>query len=355
MKNLLKVLCLVWGIFWLGILSFIVRWEDAPFQISWNSSELAHRVRLTNLWIWDTMSAWLKAWENNLDVLNGVVAGSGNTIDGNIVLSSVGGWENNKIKWSYAGVVWWFSNTAWNSNSAVGGWDGNTADWSNAVIAWWKGNSAGSDWWVILWWEGNTTDGEYGIVLWWSENTAWAYGLSLWHGSAWADNTFSWRDSELWEWNGPLEDSAHIGATSWVLIWTYNPIPWVNLVVNGAVKIEWGAWDLYWPEPWEIRMIDWCVFAYDGNKWHILGKNSNDSSSCKGIIGDELAVTCNYGETMIWEWDEVIWYNSPYGNCGDNKCTKLVCEDWWKLVCRDGDKNGSLDYIYPYCYSLGVE
>jgi hypothetical protein len=90
MKNLLKVLCLVWGIFWLGILSFIVRWEDAPFQISWSPTDLAHRVRLTNLWIWDTMSAWLKAWENNLDVLNGVVVGSGNTIDGNIVLSSIG-------------------------------------------------------------------------------------------------------------------------------------------------------------------------------------------------------------------------------------------------------------------------
>ena len=340
-----------------------------------------HRISVFSLFLGDANSSTqmsVDTWSTNLDILNWLIVNSNNS-HGN--LSTVwGGKSNNIINANNAWIAGGESNIIQWENWAIGWWKSNTVEWKNWVIAGWLRNRA---WWfwIILWWDSNISSGGW-IVLWGKNNNAQNHSIALWQNAKWDNYSFAW--------NGHApEHSARINASGGVLIWTYNSITGVSLVVSWAIKL-WqesynydinGDWEfnsndivycqtnnlcdvdgdgvsdeslllnnlsIAWWRKFNIRTWwigvnwNWCIQFYDWSSYNTLGKISKFSNKCG------INTWCIFGSTTLHNWDQQIAYSSPYAkNCEDIK-QLIKCENWY-LTDNSG---GTTTYIYPYCYNL---
>lgn len=334
--------------FYLFILSAVIlSIASMPF-LNFSSSESAieigsilnnwikdkHIVRLYKLTLtWDgdnSVTLTINPSTEQLKVENGIVAWN----DGNSsqwYLSSIWWWEWNSIddNSDNSWIAWWKNNKITDGpNSVIWGWSGNTIVWRNAVIAWGQWN-VGGNYWVVAWWRNNTASG-YGVVLWGLNNNAEESSLVMWSGASWR-NAFS-RNAKA------QADSARIDAKNGILIGTTESIQWVNLVVSGAVKITWNDGDEW--QPWEIKVVDGCFYAYDWNYWHLISQ-TNNSSDCQWFV---LTESCQFGNVYLQQWDQVTWYKATL----DQNCTqhKVVCSGG-VLVEKGTNATG---YDKPYCH-----
>lgn len=308
-----------------------------------------HEVRLEKLYLSATGdSVWILVNGNKIKLLNWLFVHNGNL--NNVwesQMSVVAWWDNNGILGISVWIVWWRWNYVRGIQSVIGGWSQNVVyNGSGAVVAWGSWNAAwgGS---VVLWWFDNVGSWNT-VILWWNWNIShWVSSLILWMWSEWQDGTFLW-NGLTWSNNGVSirSDSAYIGAANWVLIGTYQPKSWVSLVVSGAVKM-WSSKSNI-GIPWEIMITGWCFYSYDGEKWHVLGKDSASGWSLCIKESINLSKTCKFGNKLIHEWDKVTAYSATYSvNCDDIKNNSVSCI-WWQLVAQWW----STEYVYPYCYNV---
>lgn len=269
--------------------------------------------------------------KNQLNIQNGIVVWDEESYS-KWTLSSIWWWSNNKIEEGadYAWIAGWSNNVieGWN-NSVIWWWISNRAQWDNIVIVWGNWNI----WWefgVVIWWGGNEAKNN-GIALWGQSNKAWTNSLVMWSWAQW-DNVFA-RNAN------PSQKSARIEAKSWVLIWTTESIPWVSLVVSGAVKINWNNSDMNNWVAWEIRVVDWCFYAYDWKYWHLISK----SDSCNAVQN----TGCDFGNVRLQQWDQVTWYKATISNHCES--AKVVCLDW---VLVKNDSTHEEGFNSPYCYEI---
>ena len=312
MKHTTKLACgfglaLMWGAVALSSIN-VTHWAWVTINLV-NQSGFEHRARLKDLYLWENGEyTWISVNDQNLDVLNGlIVEGSEPSTNKTTVLSSVWWWDKNKVVWEKSGIWWWYGNTVNGNDSVIGWWFNNSIDGDRWAIAWWSGNSVSLGW-VVLWWEYNRVNGD-SVVLWgfWNEING-DGSLVMWNNAKWWSSSFVWNDGSSMQ--QVPDSSAYIGASSWVR--------------------------------WEIRMQNGCFYAYDGNNWHSLGKNS--SSRCQAL---QLASTCRFGWITLQEWDKVFAYAAPYStNCEVLK-DEVYCR-WWQLVTNWN----STVHQYPYCYNI---
>jgi hypothetical protein len=224
-------------------------------------------------------------------------------------------------------------------NAAIGWGMDNSILWENWVVAGWSTNKWGEGW-VVLWWSSNVATG---VVLWWKNNSVDKDWLAMWQWAIWKEWSFVWNDSA--DKVTAISNSARIWAQKWVLIGTYTPKDGVSLVVNWPVKL-WDADDSVLNVPWEIRSKNGCLYAFDGNGWHVLGNAS--AGNCNDL---QLAKTCKFGRILLQQWDLAEAYSMIYhssNGCEANK-TDVVCTDGHLVPVNgwEADK-----YIYPSCYNL---
>ena len=317
-KSRLLLLSLIW---------FLVIWFVSVAVwitiINTSPDDSEHKVTLHSLFLEGNVTnkdlIGVESGKENLDINNWLIVGTGNT-QWQGELSSIWWWSDNAIWSNRWGIWWWRSNTVNGDYSVIGGGSGNQTNWSNSVVVWWKTNKVFNGW-IVLWWMLNT--GTNWIVLGGYKNQAMVNSLVLWRKAAWNANSFAW--------NSQAEpSSARIKADSWVLIWTYNPVNGVSLVVNWSVKLDDGS-DI----EWAIRLnSSWCLTMYDGHT-HVLGKSS------KSVCG--VASWCQFGSILLQDWDIVTGYKVSYStNCNSNVIS-LQCNNW------------QLSYpssVYPYCYNI---
>jgi hypothetical protein len=92
---------------------------------------------------------------------------------------------------------------------------------------------------------------------------------------------------------------------------------------------------------WEIRSLNGCLYAHDGESWHILGKSS--VSDCNR---EWVATTCEFGRVLLQEWDKVMAYSERYSR-DIRQSVEVTCRsgqlvaEWW-----------ATNYIYPSCFEL---
>ena len=308
-----------------------------------DANNYSHRVRLHSLYLteWfedseDDYLVWMKTFNNHLLVSNGLLI-----------------WKTNNIEWSRMVTIWWWNNNriqnsenswiaggaenkifTWD-NSVIWWWYNNRIEWSDAVIAWWDNNRA-TAWGIVVWWSGNLAKNK-GIVFWWE-----------WNVADWFNNLVLGKNAEWWEWsfawNGKANNySAYIWAKNWVLIWTYDTITWVNLVVNWAIKLWWDT-EASWT-PWEIRVVWWCFYAFDWSYWHVINQSWKSGCTWLPAVG-----TCEFWAVQLQAWDKVTAYKDTIStSCSSSE---VVCLNW-ELV---GISNPSeKDYIYPYCHEITLE
>ena len=304
--------------------------------VNWNISivvpleEKLHRSNLHSLFLWITWTeASIRVEDGKLNILNWLIMWYNNIANVWASFVTIGWWRNNKIGFvEKSGIGWWYNNEVYASYSVIWWWSSNSAVWgSTNAIAWWQNNQTSSGW-TVVGWESNIVSGRW-VIVWWENNMLWGdSSMVLWNNSNWWNGSFSW--------NSPIvqDYSAVIMASGWVLIWTYDTITWVNLVVNGAVKI--------WTDttPWragEIRMISGCFYGNDGLSWHLISK---------WTVNDECPdVTCAFGTALLKEWDMVQAYKVPYSDNCSAESVSAYCNAGWILW--DGRT------YYPYCYNLG--
>ena len=269
--------------------------------------------------------------ENNQLVITDWIVVWDSTSQSRSPASSVGWWNMNTIgeNSSYAWIAWWHWNriSSW-ENSIIGWWMNNTVGGSNAIVVWWEANSV-LERWNVVWWYWNSAENNW-VVLWWSDNIASDNSLVLWANAVWAWKSFSWNASAWYH-------AARIDASNWVLIWTTQPLTGVNLVVNGAVKL-WGT-NSVTGVAWEIKVVNWCFYAYDWVAWHVMNRNS--TWECNDLPVSQI---CKFGNVELQEWDVVIAYKatiSPTCEYAEVTCTN------WEFV----DAGWNTDYKYPYCYN----
>lgn len=316
----------------------------------------AHKVRLKSLslWTWYPLTGYYEIklqWLNSFDIVGWLAVWTGATnISSGSFLVTIGWWKGNLVSWTWAWIVGWEANyiNGW-KNVVIWGGKNNNVGGEQSVV--WGGNWNKVNNWsgVILGWSDNEVS-DSSIVLWWQNNKAnWKNNLLLGAKttSSWKSSTFVWGDSSQ-NCSSLVNESATVCASKGVLIWTYNRLTGVNLVVNGAVKIAWGLWS--WTA-WEIKMVSWCVYSFDGSKRYIFGKQSKSDTSCTNLLGEDLGKICKFGKIELQEWDTVYAYLQPYStNCDsvDNK-HRVECK-WWKLY----DSTNSTQYIYPSCYNVST-
>ena len=317
-KSRLLLLSLIW---------FLVIWFVSVAVwitiINTSPDDSEHKVTLHSLFLEGNVTnedlIGVESGKENLDINNWLIVGTGN-MQWQGELSSIWWWSGNAI-WSIHewGIWWWKTNKVFNGYySVIGGGSDNQTNWSNSVVVWWKTNKVFNGW-IVLWWMSNT--GTNWIVLGGYKNQAMSNSLVLWKKAAWNANSFAW--------NSQAEpSSARIKADSWALIWTYNPVNGVSLVVNWSVKLDDGS-DI----EWAIRLnSSWCLTMYDGHT-HVLGKSS------KSVCG--VASWCQFGSTLLQDWDIVTGYSVSYStNCND-EVVPVQCNNW----------NLSLQ-VFPYCYNI---
>jgi len=261
---------------------------------------------------------WIIMWENN-GAANGASFSSiwwwkWNSI-ASVEKSGIWWWNGNSIGSSFSVIWWWSDNSVIWSNSqvnAIAGWSSNITQAGGTVVGW-LGNKANGTW-VIIWWQNNSFDGDGSMIL--------------WSGSQWGKWSFSWNSSISQNY------SAIIMATGGTLIWTYETVSWVNLVVDWAVKlwnnsIEWMAG--------EIRLQSWCFYGYDGSDWHVI--NRWLWNEC---FDNEM--TCKFGSVVLQPHETVMAYSEPYAeNC---ILEEIECNENWILW-------NAGNFYYPYCHAWG--
>ena len=219
---------LVWTIFLCS-----VNVVSSEIRINPPSVHDIHRAHLHTLFLWNTenQDSMIQVKDNGagrrFNILNWLIMWENSWVDSGATLVTIWWWTNNQI-WdvSKSGIWGWDGNYIITSYSVIWWWKGNTieGDKDNAehlgAIAWWHTNEV-SSWWSIAGWSNNRAE-NWWVVIWWLSNIAKLNGLALWHSSNWWNNTFSW--------NSPStpDNSAVIVANGWVLIWTNEPVPWVN-------------------------------------------------------------------------------------------------------------------------------
>lgn len=310
-------------------------WNQGITIIQVNPDKPEHELHLHSLFLWkdatDTGASWVKANENNLDILNGLIVWTWtNRKDSTGHLITVWWWKNNVVEGNNSWIWGWNGNKINNGdNSAIGWWDGNIINWNSATIAWWQGNTAKESW-VVVGWKSNIASNW--VALWWSENNAKGKNsLVMWKKSTWGEGSFAWNDGSSSNFNAP-DNTARIDANSGVLIRTFTPIKWVALVVSWAIKL--GGDTSSDELAWEMRVDNWCIQVYDGGNWHYLG------GSCNGAVD---WTWCQFGKTYLLNGDTATGYEKPV----DAKCSwKPVTCNNWKLQPEN---------LFPYCYEVDTD
>ena len=309
------------------------------------------RLHTLNLWQMDGTKGTLQVkeddWKKRLQFTNWLIVwktSTTHTVGADKAV--IGWWEKNTVSADYAWIGWGQENKAKSSYDLIWWWYNNEANWVNAVIVWWNSNGVRANS-VVVWW--NSNEGiDWGVVLWWKDNDAYNNSLALGYNATWRPNSFAW--------NGEAGlNSGYIKAESWILIGTTSPINWVNLVVNGGVKVAWkNNGNAY---KWEIRYVWGCFYAFDGDKWHIINRGTekaeNDADTannrCEGFNTDLVAQYCKFGNTVVWHNDTVKAFAKSHVVAPET-CTKVT------LTCRNGDLRVSntqkANNYYAYCYQI---
>ena len=371
MKSILKKSAL-WCVFWLMAIIVVNFVKAEVFTIPTNlSDDYLQKVRLHTLLLWRDDSVInnvkleiSKYWEKlYMNFGRGLVVGKssiisdtahseyvviwwweGNTIDGDSESAGIAGWKNNTAVGDSAVVGWWWSNKAWWANAVVAGWNSNNAN-VGGVVAWWQINTAY----------------QWGVILWWTNNKAAKNSLALWSYAESQEGAFWWNATAS-------ENSAYINATNWTLVGTYQKIDGVNLVVDGAVQFEWKYPLITDAVKWEIRAVNGCLYAYDGNGthwWHVITRWV-ESDNCGAAVA-WLSKSCPFWDTFIWEWDIEIAYKysyvptktdgstwSPVTSCSAG-LAYIICYDGNLYEVQNGnepDLTKNANGYYPYCYKM---
>ena len=360
MKKSSKLACLLslWllsGLFTVVSIN-VTAWADKPWvkidrtQFTNLQDQTLHKARLRTLYLWNGQStenaAWMSASEKTLDIFKGLIVEKSLLDDSDSwELIVVGWWQDNSIKNSHqSGIAWGQQNTInWVNNAAIGGGNSNHVLWENGVVAWWYNNNWNAGW-VVLWWQSNTADG---VVLWWGSNTVWENGLAMWNWAVWGKWAFV-RNDGTYQWEPAKDFSALIWTRDWVLIWTYETKPGVSLVVNWPIQV-WNTTQTNGTGG-EIRSLDGCLYAFDGDKRHVLGKSS--AWSCNGGAGMTLAQTCEFGRVLLQEWDKVTAYSENFSKTGCSS-KEVTCthnsgstDRKWILKTKQWETN----YVHPSCF-----
>ena len=238
------------------------------------------------------------------------------------------------------GIGWWSGNKIENGvdpTKVIGWWVDNRSISDGWVVVWWFDNEANN--WVVVWWFGNQAN-ESTILGWLNNKTSSSNSLVFWSGASANDYWFSW-NSNIFD----KSKMARIDAESGVLIWTYNPVTGVNLVVNWAVKIWWKKIEEGGVKG-EIRAVSWCYYAFDGSSWNVI--NNWNNTSCSEVLMDWI---CKFGNVWFFSGDLVYWYKEPYAL----NCVQFVWMCRWWSIFSWSDWSVILEKyvdIYPYCYEL---
>ena len=304
----------------------------------WYRSVL-HTLNLWDLW-WTTATLHTDADIWKLEFSNGLVVWDSQTVGAGINNAVIGWGKGNTVSANYAAVGWWESNVA-NAKYAVVWWGKeNRANWQNAVVVGWNNNIA-AGWSVVVWWEWNRAEDGW-VVLWWKSNISHSNSLALWQNATSNEGSFIWNWSETRK--IAENNSVNIYTTNWTLVGTTTPINWVNLVVNGAVKVEWNTTDAW--VYWEIRNVGGCFYWFDGEKWHVMNRwnDINNNDECDAFPSN-TAKFCYFGNTILWDGDTTTAYTQPYGT--GTRCNSV----YKKTIKCNGVKDSLLSY-YPYCYTI---
>lgn len=306
-----------------------------------NDYSKLHKIRLHTLNVWtgdyyakfmvgkDQDVLWFSSW---LLIGDTLLDESWNPVDNEVVFLW---WGKANIFWSkgIAWIGWWSGNQnliatdnriwvvwGWGQNEVRDGW----------VVLWWYNNHANQGW-VVVWWHdnGKVYSTINSVILWWNKNTAQSSSLAFWSGSVAKNNSFSWNA------NNTKNRSARIDASNWVLIGTYTGIDGVNLVVDGAMKID--SKSSLWEDgiKGQVVVVNWCFYAYDGHNWHVINK----WGWCASDSIPEWS--CIFGNVILLHWEAMSGYFVPF----DKDCSSKT----WDAVCN----NTVLEWAtYPYCYKL---
>ena len=333
MKHISKLTYLLWlpALIWLSLL-YSMNVALGDISISIPSSMDLHRPQLWKLVLgstWTPTVVEVKTWKNVLSIRNWLVMWLDNASLSGAKYVSIGWWINNVISSiESSGIWWWKGNFIDSPVSVIWWWAENVVKSSSkySTVAWWHSNVVDFEW-SIVGWENNVVIGR-SVVVWWRDNYVEGEGsMVLWSSSQWWAKSFSW--------NSPIvrDYSAIIVANAWVLIWTYYPVTWVNLVVEGAVKIWNGSLT---GNIWEIRLQSGCFYGYDGSDWHVVNKKPWEWCP---------KVTCTYGSVLLHPGDSVQAYTQPYSmDCSQTLRTANCYADWtfWEPGVQ----------YYAYCYDL---
>ncbi len=341
MKHALRNFWLLWLCLLLSI--FIIKSVNAEdstsntviIDLSWT---VQHSSRLHTLNLWNEGGTGaLFVTDNKVKFTNGLIIGDDHdvTAANNAV---IGWWKSNKVV-DKAAVWWWWSNNANAEYAIVGGWYRNTAQYQNSVVGGWYRNTAQYQNSVVVGWSSNTTQAQNSVVIGWYNNRARQNDLVLGSSSVWNTSSFSWNS------NTTASQNWNIKAASWILVGTTTPIDWVNLVVNGAIRI---AWDKSSSNKWEIRYVGKCFYAYDGKNWFILNM-WNDS-----VCGDfPVAKSCRFWNTTLQAGDILTGYSMQFGTgtkCKTDYEKTLECNSNGHLYIKG--TSTLADGYYPYCYNI---
>lgn len=352
MKNHFRKLNLIGlSLLWTFLMISLINVTNGETKIPTAPWESEHIIRLHSLFLWngasDTNPLFMKinTGDKFLSVQWWLAIWSSHTVGQAADSSVIGWWKNNKIlDWSKnSWIVWWESNTIKGKSSLIGWWKYNEINGDNAIIWWWNHNHVNAINGVVIWWENNTVSGQNSIILWWENNTAnWKNSLVFWQYSEWGTWSFVFGIGKIGTTIQGKENSARIDASSGVLIWTLEPINGVRLVIGWAVNLTWQS-NTNWWTGWEIRVVNGCIFAYDGSNWQVMWKSSRES--CGGEVQ-----TCQFWETLLYQWDQADAYTNFWSletGCPDKK-VHVTCSGW-NLV----DENNLTGPYYPYCYKIG--
>ena len=352
MKNHFKKVNLIWLLLWILLMICFINVTNWATKIITTKSSSEHMVRIHSLFLWNNsndnnaISMKINTGEKVLNVEGWFAIWSGHIIDSNTDSSTIGWWYKNTIKGKNSWIVWWSGNTINGTNSLIGWWKENTINTDNAIIWWWNNNTVNSRNGLIAWWRENKINWENSIILWGQKNTInGENSLSFWQNSYW--NTWSFVIGLTSKAVTGNSNSARIDVSSGVLIWTVTPIDWVRLVVSWAVSLIQASSTNWWTG-WEIRIVDWCVRAFDGKNWQVMWKSSREWWVCWWPVEK-----CQFWETILYQWDQVDAYTNFWSlneNCSDKK-VHITCTGW-NLV---NDNNGTTGPFYPYCYKIGGE
>lgn len=368
MKNILKKSAL-WWLLWLAVIVTInfVKAEEIVLTINPALiNDYLQKVRLHTLFLWSWEEARLDVDNGKLKIWSGLVVWNGANVSSDNSTYVVIGWgTNNSINGdsNFAGIGWGSNNKVWYDSTVIGWWTTNVATWENATIVGWKSNKAQA-WGVVVGWNSNQAF-QWWVVIGWSNNKAYKNSLALWTNSQWNEGGFIWDVANTaYTVNG---ESARIhGASSTnnsVLIGTYTKRAQVNLVVGGGVKVEWREPLTNTPDRWEIRSINGCIYANDGQGWHVITRSDPDNG-CSDVSW--MSKPCEFGNTKVWDWDIITGYQYSYVPTKTSAWTKVTACTAQKLVCSDGhlyvkkagntnyqpDLTKNADKYYPYCYKM---